>query len=347
MKYVMTLLCAALPLLGAERINPGTLQIALAAPQAEKSIPLGNYLGTYTYPPGSHYTISANTNGFVMKIAVKPFAHVKEGQTLFTLKSPKLLDLQSEYIATLLELEYYDKEVKRLEPLALKGVVASKQLTESLNRRQKLEASSAFQRDVLLAYGLQSAQLKRIAQQHKPDPVLTITAPAEGSIASLEAQMGSYVAEGAVLAHLIDTRECHFEIDMPWQTADTLKLGEHLTAAAQTFTVFAKSPQIDPVSQTRTVDLHEGGECGERGGASQNIALSRRAGAWKIPAAAVTELDGSFVVFAKRADGFEPLKVSVLSRREGFCFVTGALKADDRIAASSVLALRSAAAGGE
>ena len=346
MKYIMTLLCTALlPLGAAELINPGTLRVALAAPQASPSVPVGNYLGTYTYPPGARYTVSANTDGFVTKIAVKPFAHVKKGQTLFSLKSPKLLDLQSEYIATLLEQEYYDKEVKRLEPLASKGVVASKQLTESRNQLSKLVASAAFQRDVLLAYGLSSSRIERIAQQHKPDPILQITAPASGSIASLDVQNGSYVAEGAVLAQLIDTTECHFEIDMPWQTTDTLKVGETLTAGELVFTLFAKAPQIDPVSQTRTLDLHEDNACGEHGGASMNLTLSRRTDAWKIPAAAVTELNGTPSVFVKRNGGFEPVAVAVLSRQEGFCYVTGSLSGDDRIAASSVLALRSAAGG--
>ena len=348
MKYFMTLICAAfLPLGAAELINPGTLQITLTAPQASRSIPVGNYLGTYVYPPSARYTVSANTDGFVTEIAVKPFAHVKKGQTLFTLKSPKLLDLQSGYIATLLELEYYDKEVKRLEPLASKGVVASKQLTESRNQLSKLVASAAFQRDVLLAYGLPSSRIERIAQLHKPDPVLYITAPASGSIASLDVQNGSYVAEGAVLAQLVDTTECHFEVDMPWQTTDTLNVGETLTAGNLAFTLFAKAPQIDPVSQTRTLDLHEDNACGEHGGASMNLTLSRRTDAWKIPAAAVAELKGRPSVFVKRDGGFEPVEVTVLSRQEGFCYVTGKLSADDRLAASSVLALRSAAAGGE
>jgi len=348
MKSIIASLCLILlPLGAADRIDPGTLQITLAAPEAGQTVPVGNYLGAYTYPPHARYTISANTGGFVTAIAVKPYARVEKGQTLLTLKSPKLLDLQSEYIATLLELEYYDKEVKRLEPLAEKGVVASKQLIESRNRLQKLEASAAFQRDVLLAYGLQKTQLTHIAAQHKPDPVLTITAPASGSIAALEVQNGSYVAEGAVLARLIDTAECHFEIEMPWQTADTLKLGDILSTDSQSFALFAKAPEIDPVSQTRSLDLHEEGDCGERGGVSMNVALYRRADAWKIPAASVAELGGKTVVFVKRPDGFEPVAVTVLSRREGSCYVTGPLDSGARIAASSVLALRNAAAGSE
>jgi membrane fusion protein, heavy metal efflux system len=348
MKYIIALLGAAfMPLAAADLINPGTLQVALTAPQASKSVPIGSYLGTYTYPPGARFTVSANTDGFVTEIAVKPFSRVKKGQTLFTLKSPKLLDLQSEYIATLLELEYYDKEVKRLEPLAAKGVVASKQLTESQNRLHKLVASAAFQRDVLLTYGLQSSRLERVARLHKPDPVLYITAPATGSIASLDVQNGSYVAEGAELAQLIKTTECHFEIDMPWQTADTLNIGETLTAGSLAFTLFAKAPQIDPASQTRTLDLHEDNACGEHGGASLNLTLSRRADAWKVPAASVTEVKGRTNVFVRRDGGFEAVPVTVLSRQEGFCYVSGKLHADDRIAASSVLALRSAASGGE
>lgn len=346
MKTAVTALAAALSLAAAP-IDPGTLQISLTAPKASESIPVGNYLGSYTYPPQARYTISANTDGFVTALKVKPYARVKKGQLLLTLKSPKLLDLQSEYINTLLELEYYDKEVQRLEPLAKKGVVASKQLIESRNRLQKLEASAAFQRDVLHAYGMLPSSLERIATRHKPDPILQISAPASGSIATLDVQNGSYVAEGAVLATLIDTAECHFEIEMPWKTADMLKLGEVLTAGSQTFTLFAKAPQIDPVSQTRSLDLHEEGDCGQKGGVSMTVALSRRAPAWKLPAASVVELEGESVVFAERPDGFEPVAVTVLSRRDGYCYVTGSLSTDTRIAASSVMALRSAAAGGE
>lgn len=346
MKNAIALITAiVLPLAAADRIDPGTLQVDLTRPQTSQSVPVGNFLGTYTYPPGARYTVSANTDGFVTGIMVKPYSRVEKGHPLFTLKSPKLLDLQSEYIATLLELEYYDKEVKRLEPLAEKGVVASKQLTESLNRRQKLEASAAFQRDVLLAYGLQPSSVERIEKKHKPDPILTIAAPASGSIATLDVQNGSYVAEGALLAHLVDTSECHFEIDMPWQKADTLALGEALSAEGRTFTLFAKSPQIDPVSQTRSLDLHEDGECGERGGASLNLTLSRRAEAWRVPAASVAELNGKSVVFVRRDGGFEPVAVHVLSRQEGTCYVTGELSAESEIAASSVLSLRNAAGG--
>lgn len=346
MKIALIALTAALTLAAAP-VDPGTLQVTLAAPEASESVPVGNYLGSYTYPAHARYTISANTDGFVTALMVKPFARVKKGQTLLTLKSPKLLDLQSEYINTLLELEYYDKEVQRLEPLAKKGVIASKQLIESRNQLQKLQASAAFQRDVLHAYGMLPSSLERIAAQHKPDPVLLIAAPASGSIAGLEVQNGSYVAEGAVLATLLDTAECHFEIEMPWQTADTLSLGEVLTAGKQTFTLFAKAPQIDPVSQTRSLDLHEEGDCGQKGGVSMTVALSRRAPAWKLPAASVVELNGESVVFARHPGGFEPVAVTVLSRRDGFCYVTGSLGADTRVAASSVMALRSAATGGE
>ncbi|MEJ2467552.1 MAG: efflux RND transporter periplasmic adaptor subunit [Campylobacterales bacterium] len=348
MKYFLALITAfMLPHAAAETIDPGTLRVTLVAPEATERIPVGSYLGTYTYPPGARYTVSANTDGFVTKIAVKPFAHVKKGQTLFTLKSPRLLDLQSNYIATLLEREFYEKEVTRLEPLAKKGVVASKKLIESRNRLQKLEASAAFQRDVLLAYGMQPARLKRIAARHKPDPVLFIPAPATGSLTALKVQNGSYVAEGAELAALVETDECHFEIDMPWKTADTLKTGETLTAGGQIFTLFAKAPQIDPVSQTRTLDLHEEGRCGKRGGASMNVALSRRTDAWKVPAVSVVDRNGHSVLFVQKDGGFEPVAVTVLSRREGFCYVTGSLSAGTRIAASSVLALKNVAEGDE
>lgn len=345
MKKLLTLLSSVTFAFAASTVEPGTLNVAVVTPQKVDTVPIGTFLGTYAYPLKAHYTISANTDSFIVDLAVKPFEHVQKAQRLLTLKSPKLLDLQSTYINTLLELEYYDKEVRRLAPLAQKGVVATKKLIESRNRLQKLEASAAFMRDVLHAYGMQDSKVASIAKAHKPDPILFITAPASGNIASLEVQQGSYVTQGQRLATLIDTDECHFEIDMPWQLADTLASGEQLYAQGHRFTLYARAPQIDSVSQTRSIDLHEEGHCGGKGGMSLNITLFRSVKAWKVPASAVVKLKGNEVLFVQQKHGFVPLPVKVLARFGGFCYVHGELNASQPIATSSVIALRNAAGG--
>ncbi|MEN8147586.1 MAG: efflux RND transporter periplasmic adaptor subunit [Campylobacterota bacterium] len=340
-------LLLTLPLSANELIQAGSLNITLAAPQKAEKVPMGNYLGTYTYPSAHRYTISALVDGFVSEINVKPYATVKKGQKLFVLQSPKLLDLQSDYITTLLELEFYQKELKRLKPLSEKGVVASKRYTEAKNRHDQLKTTTAFKKNLLKAYGLSSSQLNKITMQHKAYPSLTITAPENTTVSTLEVQVGSFVHQGDTLAKLVNTKECHFEVDIPWQLAAPLKQDDKLYSQNNTFTIFAMSPDIDPVSQTRGIDLHEEKGCNAQGGASMSVTLYQKQSAWKVPSSAVVGMENGHVVFVAEKEGFRAVTVTVLAQLEGKNFITADLTESDRIAVSSVLALKSAAEGAE
>ncbi|WP_297441294.1 efflux RND transporter periplasmic adaptor subunit [Sulfurimonas sp.] len=342
-KNILTLSCLISTLLTAQIIDPGTLEVKTAKPQISQTIPLGVYLGTYEYPLHNKYTISANTDGFITSINIKPYATVTKGDKLFSLKSPKLLDLQSKYIATILEKEYYDKEVTRLIPLVKKGAVANKKLIESQNNLEKLTASVAFKEDVLLAYGMSKQQLKYINSKHKPDPTLNIYAPASGSIASLNVQSGSFVTQGAVLSLLVNTSECHFEISMNWKEADSLHISQKLFTDTEEFEVFAFAPNIDTLSQTRSIDLHQEGNCNARGGVSRNLAFYRKHQAYRVPDSALINYKGSYTVFVKRDNGFEPIPVKLLGSSEGFSYIDAPLNAVDVLAISSVLTLKTIA----
>jgi len=328
-------------------IKAGSLKVALAAPKKVDKVPMGSYLGTYTYPAAHRFTISAYVDGFISEIAVKPYASVKKGQKLFVIQSPKLLDLQSDYIATLIELEFHQKEIARLKPLAEKGVVASKRYTEAKNMYDQLKASSSLKRNLLSSYGLSKSQLERVASQHKAYPSLTISAPADATVSALEVQVGSFIHQGTTLAKLVDTSECHFEIDLPWQMAETLKQGDLIYSKESSFTVFAMSPEIDPVSQTRSIDLHEKESCDAQGGASMNITFYRMTEAWMVPSSAVVGMDEGYAIFVAADGGYRKVPVTVLAQLEGKNFISAPLTEGDKIAVSSVLALKSAAEGTE
>ena len=343
---VLTLILLSFQILNAETIvDSGSLKVKLAAPQKVDTVPMGSYLGIYTYPPTHRFTVSANVEGLITEVAVKPYISVKKGQKLFVIQSPKLLDLQSNYIATQLEMEFYQKEMQRLAPLAAKGVVASKRYLESKNRFGMLKASADFKRGVLQVYGLSSIQLDKIAAEHKPYPTLTILSPKNATVADLPVQTGDFVNQGETLAKLVDTSECHFEVKMPWQIAATLKQEETLYANNSAYHIFAMAPQIDPISQTRSLDLHEDRACDGRGGASVNVTFYRKHAAWKIPSSSVIGMDGGYVIFVAVKNGYKVIPVTILAQLEGSSFIDASLSDNDRIAVSSVLALKSAAEG--
>ncbi|MGB5965741.1 MAG: efflux RND transporter periplasmic adaptor subunit [Sulfurimonadaceae bacterium] len=326
-------------------IKAGSLNVTLASPKKVEKVPVGSYLGTYTYPAAHRFTISAYVDGFVSEIAVKPYAMVKKGQKLFVLQSPKLLDLQSDYIATLIELEFHQKEIARLKPLSEKGVVASKRYTEAKNMYDQLKASIVFKQSLLKAYGLSQTQINKVTAQHKAYPSLVISAPENATVSSLDVQVGTFIHQGATLAKLVDTTECHFEIDLPWQLAATLTQDDKLYSQESTFSIFAMSPEIDPVSQTRSIDLHEEKDCKAQGGASVNVTFYRKTEAWVVPSSAVIGMDNGYAVFVAAEGGYRSVPVTVLAQLEGKNFISAPFTDDDRIAVSSVLTLKSAAEG--
>jgi cobalt-zinc-cadmium efflux system membrane fusion protein len=345
MKLFIVILILLRTLSGDTLVDAGSLNVKLATPQQTTTIPMGSYLGTYAYLPSHRYVISANVEGFITEVSVKPYASVKKGQKLFVINSPKLLDLESNYVDTLLELQFYQKEIQRLEPLAAKGVVASKRYLESKNQFDKLLLSANFKRDVLRAYGLSEIQLNKISAQHKPYPTLTITASADTAVSEISVEVGSFVKQGETMAKLVDTSECHFEVDMPWKLAETLKKGDNLYSDTSVFTIAAMAPQIDPVSQTRGLDLHENKGCDGRAGASINVSFYKKYGAWKIPSTAVVGFEEGYGVFVFSKEGYKFLKIELLAQLEGYSYVSAPLKGDEQIAISSVLALKSAMKG--
>ncbi len=345
--YFIALSLLTLSLNAANLIQAGSLKVALASAQKVEKVPMGNYLGSYSYPSAHRFTISAHVDGFITDIAVKPYKTVKKGDRLFVLKSPKLLDLQSDYIATLLEFEFYQKEVKRLEPLAKKGVVASKRYTEAKNQYEKLKTSIGFKKSLLQAYGLSRSQLNKVTKQYKAYPILRITAAEDATVSNIEVQMGSFVHQGDTLAKLVNTSECHFEIDMPWQRTSSLKPGDKLYSKENTFTIIALSPEINTISQTRSMDLHEDKGCNKQGGASMNVTLYKKQSAWSVPASAIVPMDNGYVIFVAEKEGYRLVPVTLLAQLEGKNFITAQLSQNDRVAISSVLALKSAAEGEE
>ena len=343
-RYLLLIMVSMVLTLSAqELIKSGSLKVRLAAPKMVTMIPMGNYLGSYNYPLAHRYTISAYVDGFITEVNTKPYAKVKKGQKLFVLKSPTLLDLQSNYINTLLELEFYTKELKRLKPLSEKGVVASKRYLETKNRYDKFKAEANFKESLLKAYGLTSQQLKRIRTQHKANPILVLRAPADATISELALQVGSFIHQGDVLAKLVDTSECHFEVDLPWNVTKNLHQGEKLRSDDEIFTIYAISPDIDTLSQTRGVDLHSEEGCATRGGASMNVTLYKQKKAWVVPASAVVGMGTKQAIFVAKAGGFKLQYVEVLAQLHGKNYISAVLSQGDKIAISSVLALKSVA----
>lgn len=73
------------------------------------------------------------------------------------------------------------------------------------------------------------------------------------------------------------------------------------------------------------------------------LSLPAQAGVWRVPPAAVTQIDGRDAVLVSDQAGFRIVAVAVAGRLNDVVMVSGPLKAGDKVAATGVVAIKAAA----
>ncbi len=159
---------------------------------------------------------------------------VAPGQRMFEVRltHEDLLQLQTEFLRTVEELDVIDREVRRLEKVAAEGVIAGKTLLERKYEQQKQQAALRAQRQALLLHGLSAEQVDGIVATRTLLQSLTIYAPRRDASSSsketsgplqvqqLKVSQGKHVSAGDTLCTLVDCKQLYiegmaFEQDVP------------------------------------------------------------------------------------------------------------------------------------
>lgn len=176
-------------------------------------------------PGWSVLEVTAPMTGVVTRIYPIQGEAVQPGQPLFEVRltHEDLLQVQTEFLRTIEELDVIGREVTRLETASADGVIAGKTLLERKYEQQKQEAAMRAQRQALLLHGLSSEQVDKIVTTRTLLQSLTIHAPARDEPASsddparhlqvqqLKVGQGKHVNAGDTLCTLVDHRELYIE----------------------------------------------------------------------------------------------------------------------------------------
>jgi len=174
-------------------------------------------------PGWSMLEITAPMTGVVTRIYPIQGEAIQPGQPLFEVRltHEDLLQVQTEFLRTIEELDVIGREVARLEKVSADGVIAGKTLLERKYEQQKQEAALRAQRQALLLHGLSQDQVDKIVASRTLLQSLTICAPvreAAGAsethplqVQQLKVSQGKYVAAGDTLCTLVDYGELYIE----------------------------------------------------------------------------------------------------------------------------------------
>lgn len=178
-------------------------------------------------PGRSTVDITAPLTGIVTNIYPIEGEAVLPGQKLFDLRltHEELVQAQGDFLRVAEELDVIEREIKRLEKIAVDGGIPGRQVLERQYEQQNKQAVLRAQQQALLLHGLNEAQVSDILTKRALLRNLTVVVPAVAAatsdkqppaqkhyeIQSLKVELGKSVTAGETLAILTDHAELFIE----------------------------------------------------------------------------------------------------------------------------------------
>ncbi len=135
--------------------------------------------------------------GTIIKMFVELGAEVEKDQPLYTIKSPDLIQAESNLIGAAATYELTTKELARAKDLYTTNVgVPQRELEQAISDQQTAEGALKAARDAVLVFGKTDAEIDQMIASRKVDPALVVRSPIRGKVTYKNAQPGFFVQPG-------------------------------------------------------------------------------------------------------------------------------------------------------
>jgi membrane fusion protein, heavy metal efflux system len=134
--------------------------------------------------------------GRIASLFAKLGDNVTNGQTLFTIDSPDLVQVSSTLISAAGVLELTTRNLARLQGLYQTRSISQKDLEQAASDQQTAEGALRGARDAVRLFGKTDADMDRMIKERRVDPILIVRSPVSGRISARNAAPGLYVQPG-------------------------------------------------------------------------------------------------------------------------------------------------------
>lgn len=196
-------------------------QLGFATIQQGKMRGIARLNGVVDVPPTGIASVSIPMGGYVQDINLIPGTYVKKGQVLATVKDPAYVQLQENYLAAKVKLNFLQQDIDRQKTLLTQEAVSKKSF-------QQLQAD----------YNANAIQLKALSEQLKliniqPEALTTekmtsmvqLIAPIGGYITKVNINRGKYVTPQDILLEIMDPNDIHAAITIYEKDIAGFKVG--------------------------------------------------------------------------------------------------------------------------
>jgi membrane fusion protein, heavy metal efflux system len=196
------------PATAAPESSPGaapTLDLSPTQLNSIKIEPVGSYafpvekeaVGNIDYDEDLSVQVFPAYQGTIIKTLAELGAEVQKDQPLYTIKSPDLIQAESNLIGAAATYELTTKELARAKDLYTTNVgVPQRELEQATSDQQTAEGALKAARDAVLVFGKTDVEIDQMIASRKIDPALVVRSPIRGKITYKNAQPGFFVQPG-------------------------------------------------------------------------------------------------------------------------------------------------------
>ncbi|MGA7633890.1 MAG: efflux RND transporter periplasmic adaptor subunit [Terriglobales bacterium] len=185
--------------------SEAALELSPSQLNSIKIEPLGSYqfpvekdaVGNIDFDEDLSVQVFPAYQGTILKTFGELGARVQKDQPLYTIKSPDLIQAESNLIGAAATYELTNKELLRVQGL---GGIAEREKEQATSDQQTAEGALKAARDAVLVFGKTNAEIDQMIASRRIDPALVVRSPIAGKITYKVAQPGFLVQPGNVPA---------------------------------------------------------------------------------------------------------------------------------------------------
>jgi cobalt-zinc-cadmium efflux system membrane fusion protein len=157
-------------------------------------------VGTIDFNQNMLVQVFSQYPGKILKASYNLGDEVKQGDTLFTIDSPDLLQAESQLLAAAGVLEMQTRTLARATQLLRQGGSAQKDVDQSTSDQQTAEGNFKAAKDAVRIFGKTDAHIAQILAERKIESILQVPSPISGQIVARNAAPGLLTQPGSTPA---------------------------------------------------------------------------------------------------------------------------------------------------
>lgn len=304
--------------------------------------------GEIVVPVGQERVVSTPQPGLIDALYVAAGQSVKKGQALAHISSPELVTLQRDYLQAATQSRLARNMLDRDAELHKDGIIAERRYLATRSHHEELAATLSHSRQALKLAGMSDAAIARLESRQEFTSGLTISAPIAGQVLEKLVTAGQRIDPATPLFRIGHLNPLWLEIHAPIETLASVTNGMPVRipkyeAEGKIIAVIRNINKNDQTMHiraeiTRNADRLSPGQFVE----AELLVKAEPGKQFSVLRNAVVRDGQNSYVFVQSPDGFQPIKVTVLSEQEEKTVIAGALRGTEKVAVSGTVALKAA-----